>query len=101
MRFARAPWQEAAKDIPRLDTAVGGSAEQNALGGHRDAGEMSAAIAERLADQRQPRLADPLGKIRPQLLAPDARGEAAEVVVGVHLPPGVEDRPAWRFLQQA
>jgi hypothetical protein len=59
------------------------------------------AIAERLADQCQPRLPDPFGKIRPQLLAPYARRLTAEVVVGVHLPPGVEDRPAWRLLQQA
>src|SRR5437870_3761039 len=61
---------------------------------------MTAAIAERFADQRQSRPADPLEEIRAQLLATNTWRPWANIIVEVDVPPRIENRARRRFFQQ-
>jgi len=77
------------------------SSEQQSLRGHGDSAEVTAAITKRLADHCEFYLAQPFFEISAQLFSPDSGRISINVVLLVHLPPGIENGAARRFFQQA
>ena len=57
--FARAARLDAGKDVLRLDAVIFLFAEQDALGSHRDSGEMTAAVPKPFANNRECCVAKP------------------------------------------
>ena len=57
---------------------------------------MTAAVAERFADEYNPGFAEAMPQIASQVSATDLRRATIDVVFGIHLPPRVKDGPARR-----
>jgi len=96
--FARAARHNVREKLLRSDADILVSPEQDALGGHRDPGEMSTAITERFAYDCESRFSQPIAKIRAELLAPNPRLTRAGIVFFIDVPPGIEDSAGRRLL---
>ena len=107
-RFGKTTWRslqpacplrlDRRENIIRRDLRI--SAQEDPFGSHGDAGEMPAAVAQRLSDECQLSFANALGQIRPQLLAPDRRSLRANIVGSIDLPPWIENCPLRGRLQK-
>jgi hypothetical protein len=89
LRSARTPRRHCQEKIALRRAAF--TFQEDSFGSHRDTGKMAAPIAERLSYERQPRFADSLRQVRPQLIAPDARSLRAKIVRDIGLPPRIEN----------
>src|SRR6266550_4687551 len=63
LRFTRAPRSDARKNFVRIDSGVFLFSEQDALGGHGNSAEMTAAVPKRFANYHESRFAEPFSKI--------------------------------------
>jgi hypothetical protein len=89
--FARTARLDAGKDLLQLDPLIFLFSEQNSFGSHRDSAEMTAAIAERFADQCEFCLAKTFSQISAQLSAPYGRRVPADVILLIDFPPRIEN----------